>query len=332
MRRAVVFIGGSRDIATALQLAVSGNVHALARAGVVVPKAGRRAKGQSGVSHQKLSAPGGPDWGALERELADAGGETVLLVVPALLRMGGATTKQRAVVKRLQGLADEVCVVSVVADQLTLINEYYVHHVATWRTSARLEDLFSKLFHNDVFVHERLLRPWYEDSPVRYVALPYQTYVDGNPVQVVLRAAGVSVPEMPPPEAGVLTLGSVGVEANRLLSTYLRAEIPDFRPDAKPVVEASRAALVRADKLGWCADDFWGWTPRAANMTLARFDASNHRFARAVWSTDWPLAYPLGRASTQLDFLDLDVPVVDQVHQYVVTMARRTGVAMGVHT
>lgn len=328
LRRAVVFIGGSRDIATALQLAVWGNVRTLARAGVVVPKAGRRAKGQNGVSHQKLAVPGGLEWEALENELVGSSGETVLLVIPALLRMGGATARHRAVVDLLHTLADEVYVVSVVADQLTLINEYYLHHVATWRTSARLENVVSRLFHNEVFVHERLLRPWYEEASVRYVAVPYNRYVEGNPLRVVLEAVGVTAPQTPPAESGAVTLGAVGVEANRLLSTYLQAELPDFRPDAKPVAEASRAALVRVESLGWCADDFWGWTPRAANKTLGRFDASNHRFARTVWGTDWPLAYPLERPSTQVDFLDLDVQVVDQVHEYVVTTARRISTAL----
>jgi hypothetical protein len=323
VRRAVVFIGGSRDIATSLQRAVTGNVRGLARAGVVVPKAGRRATNRGGISHQKLATPGGPDWQSLQQELGDASGETVLLVIPALLRMGGATARHRAVVAQLNAVAEEVHVVSVVADQLTLINEYYVHHVSTWRTSARLEAMVSKLFHNEVFVHERLLRPWYEEADVRYVAVPYARYAAGNPLQVVLQAAGVSMPDPPGPTPGAVTLGPVGVEANRLLATYLRAVVPDFRPDARPVAGASRAALSRAEKLGWCADEFWGWTPRAVTKVLGRFDASNHRFARTVWGTDWPLAYPVERAGTQLDFLDLEVPVIDAIHDYVVSTAGR---------
>jgi hypothetical protein len=329
MRRAVVFIGGSRDIATVLQRAVTGNVRSLARAGVVVPKAGRRATNRGGLSHQKLASPGGPEWESLDQELSEASEDTVLLIIPALLRMGGATARHRAVVAQLNAVADEVFVVSVVADQLTLINEYYLHHVATWRTSARLENLVSKLFHNEVFVHERLLRPWYEETAVRYVAVPHDEYVEANPVQVVLRAAGVAWPDPQGPIPRALTLGSVGVEANRLLSTYLRAEIPEFRPDAQPVAAASRAALSRVEKVGWCADEFWGWTSRAAGKVLGRFDASNHRFARTVWGTDWPLAYPLDRAGTQLDFLDLEVPVIDQVHRYVVSMASRLAAELG---
>jgi hypothetical protein len=322
VRRAVVFIGGSRDIATALQRAITGNVRGLARAGIFVPKAGRRSTTLNGISHQRLAAPGGPEWQDLEVELSGATEDTVLLVIPALLRMGGAVARHRAVVDQLNALADEVEVVSVVADQLTLINEYYLHHVATWRTSARLENLVSKLFHNEVFVHERLLRPWYEEAAVRYLAIPHNEFA-GDPLQAVLQSVGVSWPADPGPIVGPVTLGPVGVEANRLLATYLRAEVPDFRPDARPVVAASRAGLSRVEKLGWCVDDFWGWTPRATKKVLGRFDASNHRFAKAVWGTDWPLAYPLERPGNQVDFLDLDIQTIDQVHHYVVSMAGR---------
>lgn len=323
MRRAVVFIGGSRDIATTLQLAVAANVRSLARDGILVPASGRRGSGRGGMLHQRLTAPGGPDWAALAQELRETDAGTVLLVVPGLLRMGGATARHRAIVEQLHELADEVHVVSVVADQLTLINEYYLHHVATWRASSRLDAMVGKLFHNEVFVHERLLRPWYEQSSVRYVAVPHNVYAGGDPIQVVLAAAGVELRTAPPPVAPGLTLGSVGVEANRLLATYLRAEVPDFRPDEKPVVAASRVALARAERLGWCADAFWGWTPRAATKALGRFDASNHRFAKAVWGTDWPLAYPLERESTQADFLDLDIQTVDAIHHYVMSTAAR---------
>ena len=310
-------------MASALKHAVSSNIRTLARAGVVVPRAGRRESNLNGLSHQRIATMGAPGWRALESEIGEASGDTVLLVVPALLRMGGATARHRAVVSQLSALADEVCVVSVVADQLTLINEYYLHHVATWRTSARLENLVPRIFHNEIFVHERLLRPWYDEGSVRFVAVPLSEYVAGNPLQVVLRAAGVDVSDPVASAPALPTLGSVGVEANRLLATYLRAEIPGFKPDAPAVAAASRSGLTRAEKLGWCADEFWGWTPRAAKKALARFDASNHRFARAVWSTDWPEAYPLERACTQADFLDLDVQVVDQVQRYVVGMAGR---------
>lgn len=326
MRRVVVFVGGSRDIAGALQRTVPACLDGLTRAGVVVPTAGRRTSSFNGLSHQRLAAMGEPGWAALRRELTDSDGHTALLIVPALLRTGGATARQRAVVAQLTAIADEVSVVSVVADQLTLINDYYLHHVTTWRTSGRLDSVAPRLFHNEVFVHEKLLRPWYEDASVRYVAVPLPDYRAGNPVRVVLQAAGATLPDdvASSPAVRVPTLGSVGVEANRLLATYLRAELPGFQPDSSTVAAVSRSGLERAAKLGWCADEFWGWTRRTATKALGRFDASNHRFAKAVWGTDWPLPYPLDRPCSRVDFLDLDAEVTDQVQRYVVGMAART--------
>lgn len=325
MRRVVVFVGGSHYIAAALQRTVPACLDGLSRAGVVVPTTGRRTSAANGLSHQRLAAMGEPGWAALRSELAESEANTVLLIVPALLRTGRAAARQRAVVAQLSALADEVRVVSVVADQLTLINDYYLHHVATWRTSGRLDTLAARLIHNEGFVHERLLRPWYQDAAVRYTAVPLPEYLAVHPVRAVLGAAGVELPAdvAASPVAPAWTLGAVGVEANRLLSTYLRAEIPGFQPDASALVAASHSGLARADKAGWCADEFWGWTRRSAKKARARFDASNDRFARAVWGTDWPLPYPLDRPCTQLDFLDLDAEVIDQVQRYVVSMVAR---------
>lgn len=331
MRRVVVFVGGSRDIAGALQRTLPACLDRLSRVGVVVPTSGRRTSASNGLSHQRLAAVGEPEWAALRNELTESAGHTALLVVPALLRTGGATARQRAVVARLTAIAEEVNVVSVVGDQLTLINDYYLHHVATWRTSGRLDNLASRLFHNEVFVHERLLRSWYEEASVRYAAVPLPDYSAGNPVRVVLQAVGVDLPDdvATSPPVRVPTLGSVGVEANRLLATYLRAKLPGFQPDSSAAAAVSRSGLTRAAKLGWCADEFWGWTTRTATKAVARFEASNDRFAHVVWGTDWPLPYPVDRPCTQVDFLDLDAEVIDQVQRYVVSMAARTARHLG---
>ncbi len=105
------------------------------------------------------------------------------------------------------------------------------------------------------------------------------------------------------------------------LPTYIRAEIPGFTADDDGVAAARRAGLARAEKLGWCADPFWGWTAAAAERAIGHFDAANHRFARTVWGTDWTLGYPIERRSTRVDFLDLDFQLVDQVQRYIVALA-----------
>lgn len=313
----VVFIGGSRDIAAAVQRALPSSVMALARSGVVIPKTGRRHYKGNGFTHQKLATGGAAMWNELTTELRGSNAQTVLLVVPALLKLSSGE-ERRPLVKRLRSLGDDVCVVSVVSDQLTLINESYLQQVATWRISRRLDKQATRMLNGDTFLHETLLRPWYENEALRFAAVPAPDFAEVHPVTAALRAAGVEAPDLElVPTPGEHKLGPIGVEANRLLATYLRTEIPDFKPEGRATV-VNNAALVRADKLGWCGNDFWGWTPKSAAKALARYDASNHRFARAVWGTDWPLPYPLGRPSTQVDFLDLDAPTVDQVYRYVV--------------
>lgn len=323
MQRVVVFMGGSSDAVAAMQHSLPGNVKVLARAGVLVPGSGRSGNKTTGFSHQPLGSRSGAAWAALRAELRSADDCTVLLFIPTMLRIGTIPDRRREILRRLSSLSARVTLVSVVDEQLSMINDYYLGRVATWRISRRLDGSVGRLVDNDAFVHETLLRPWYDQRGVSYAALPTAAFDGGHPVTTVLSAAGVDVDvELPRPVVPDLPkLGSTGVEANRLLATYLRAEIPGFKPDDDGVAAASLSGLARAQKLGWCDDSFWGWTPRAVEKALARFDASNQRFARAVWGTDWQLPYPLDRQCTQGNVLDLDFPVVDQVHRYVMSMA-----------
>lgn len=316
-------MGGSRDVVAAVQHSLPGSIRALTEHGVLVPKSGRSGNQAAGFSHHPLVGRSGAGWGALHAEVRASDAETVLLVIPSLLRIGRSTARRVQVLRQLSSLAEAVRLVSVVGEQLSTINDFYLSRVATWRISRRLDASVSRLLDNEAFVHETLLRPWYEQDPARYVAVPTPVFAAHHPVGAVLSAAGVDldgalprvvIPDLP-------KLGSVGVEANRLLATYLRAEIPGFRADDEGVAAASLSGLSRAQKLGWCSDRFWGWTPVAAEKALDRFDASNQRFANAIWGTAWTVPYPVERPCTQAEFLDLDFPVVDQVQRYVMSMA-----------
>lgn len=313
-------MGGSRDIVSALQLALADALPTLAEAGVLVPAAGRASTGRGGVSHKGLADTAASDWSDLNAEIAASDADTVLLVVPAWLRMVDEAARQRAVVERLHTVADQIIVISVVGDQLTLINEHYRHQVAVWRVSGRLASLAPRFLNNQLFAHEQLLRPWYEQDMVTYVAVPYHEYTAGNPLEVVLQAAGVPLADPLGQSPAPLVLGPVGVEANRLLATYLRSRVNDFASDAKPVIAASRTGLARAEKQGWCVRRFWGWTRETAEETVDHFDAGNQEFAQAVWGTGWH-NYPLNRKCRQLDLLDLDGEVIDRVVQYVTSMS-----------
>lgn len=317
MPRVVVFIGGSRDIAATVQRALPDSVAKLSQAGVVIPRAGRRYYKGNGFIHQKLPNGGDAGWDDLTTELRNSPAHTVLLVVPGLLKLS-SSDQRRAIIRRLKKIGTDVCVVSVVTDQLTLINESYLQLIATWRISRRLDKQLSRMLNSEIFLHETMLRPWYESAKVRYAAIAAPDYAEAHPVTAVLHAAGVETPELElTTPIGERKLGPVGVEANRLLATYLRADIENFKLDGSATV-VNRAAMERSDTLGWLGNDFWGWTPKSATKAVAMYDASNHRFAKAVWGTDWPIPYPLEWPSNQIDFLDLDPPTVDQIYRYVV--------------
>lgn len=318
-------MGGSRDVVAAVQQSLPSSMTALSSAGVLVPRSGRNGNKTVGFSHQPLVRRSSAGWSALGGEARGSDAETVLLLLPGMLRIGGSTARRLGVLRQLSSVAEDVVLVSVVGDQLTMINDYYLSRVATWRLSRRLETSALRLLDNDAFVHETSLRPWYQSGSPSYRALPLPTFLSDHPVRAVLAAAGVEIGvELPRAVAPDLPkLGSVGVEANRLLATYLKAAIPGFRYDDEGVATATTAGLSRAHKLGWCDDRFWGWTPRSVERALARFDGSNHRFAQAVWGTAWTLPYPVERPCTQLDFQDLDFAVTDQVHRYVMGMANK---------
>lgn len=323
MRQAVVFIGGSRDSSLLLQRTIAENLRLLNRSNVVVPKAARRSSKVNGLSHQRLAGDNADDWSALADELSESDATTALLVIPNLLKLSKHPARAQQAVERLSSIADQVTVVSVIADQLTMINDYYLNHVATWRTSARLTKIAPKLLDNEAFVHERALRPWYSAKDLQYRALTAPEYADGNALEVVLRAAGITLPDALAYPDEPVVLGPVGVEANRLLATSLRADIAGFGPDTHAVASASRAGLARAQRHGWCEGEFWGWTARVAGKAIARFAPSNERFAAAVWGTGWPLPYPDLRPNTQVDLLDLEPETIERILQYVAAMTTR---------
>ena len=324
MGRIVVFMGGSREAMAMVQRGLAGARDDLARAGVVVPSAGRRSHEANSVAHLALGGGSSKAWSDLDAELQAGGADTALLVMPGLLRLERADPRRTEIATRLAALGSDLCFVSVIGDQLTMINSFYLHQVLTWRVSSRLEPFARRQRTNLQLRYDTLLEPWYDEGPGRYAPLPLTDLDVQHPVAAILRAAGATL------ERGLdvsdvsrpTRLGPVGVEANRLLGAYIRAVFSSLETERQQLA-ATRTALLRAEKLGWCAEAFWGWTPAAAAEAVAHVDPSNQRFARAVWGTDWPLAYPLDREGNQQDFLDLDLKTVDQVHRYVMSIAEK---------
>lgn len=323
MPRVVVFLGGTRTSCADVQLAVAASRDQLAAMGVAVPATGSRTSRHHGLSHGGLQRPDAAVWLSLKQEIEQSNGDVALLIAPALLQT--APDDQPVLGDLLRSLGSDVALVAVVDEQLTVVNDRYRQLVAGWQVSKRLAQLASSMLRHSSLDLDATLRPWYTQRSLSFAAIPASELRGGNPLVPVLSAVGIEVPQeltatpmRPPPR-----LGRIGVEANRLLTGYLRASDPGFKPGRMQTMAASRSALVRAQQLGWCRDDFWGWTTRPAGEAVARFDAGNHRFARAVWGTDWTIPYPLERACSQTDILDLGVHVIDAIYEFVNDTADR---------
>lgn len=326
MARLVVFMGGSRDIVTSTQRALAPALAGLAAQGVLVPRAGRTTIDDTAISHQALLAETDADqaWRALGDELAHSDAECVLLLLPGLARPGEIEELHREAVERLLAVTSDVRLVTVVTDQLTLMNEAYLALVGAWRTTARLTDLLPQMLESGLFDHQSMLGPWLDEMRLSFTAVRRDALRRADPIGELLGAAGVAVTgPTGSAQATEPPLGPIAVEANRLLTGYLRASLPGLTPADPSVVELVAGVAERALRNGWSDVAFWGFDPRTAAETAARFDEGNARFARAAWDADWPSAAPVDRPCTAVDLLDLEPSVVEQIHRYVVSMTDR---------
>ncbi len=256
--RIVVFMGGSREAMAMVQRGLAGARDDLARAGVVVPSAGRRSHEANSVAHLALGGGSSKAWSDLDAELQAGGADTALLVMPGLLRLERADPRRTEIATRLAALGSDLCFVSVISDQLTMINSFYLHQVLTWRVSSRLEPFARRQRTNLQLRYDTLLEPWYDEGPGRYAPLPLTDLDVQHPVAAILRAAGATL------ERGLdvsdvsrpTRLGPVGVEANRLLGAYIRAVFSSLEterqswPPPAPRCCEQRSWVVRGGVLG----------------------------------------------------------------------------------
>lgn len=320
MGQLLVFMGGSREIVTTTQRALWRSLDALARQRVLVPQAGRSSADPRQISHQLLLADDGGDvaWGRLHDEVESGDADTVLLVLPGLVQPRDSDERHRLLVDRLTAVASDVVLVTVVADQLTLMNDAYVALVGAWRTASRLAATVPQMLQSGLFDHEQLLRPWLGEEKLTCTAIPWQRLRRNDPVACLLDSIGVAYePVGRTGEEDAPPLGPIAVEANRLLTAYLRGAMPDLSPADPAVLTVGATVAQRASRNGWSNTAFWGFDATLAGETIERFRAGNDRFARAVWDSDWMLGYPVDRACTAVDMLDLEPAVVEQIHRYV---------------
>ena len=211
-------------------------------------------------------------------------------------------------------------------DQLSQINSFYAQRVKMLEDVDAFPPHAAGVLRRGEADLERLVGRWYRADDVDLVAAPFSAVADPNPLVAFLRAAQSAVPEedlVASPDPVNITLGPIAVEAIRLLRTYLRGLNRSLSDDDPAVRRLHRIAARRAQELGWCDEAFWGWPPALAARAAEELSASNERFAQAVWGTPWPMPFPMDRPLARAHLLALPSERLDQVHEFVVDLAKR---------
>jgi hypothetical protein len=331
----VVHVGPPKTATTYIQRGLFANSDLLARHGVYLPKAARLELEPNAVCHHHLawelldsprfrSDIGG--WDALAVELSGVDAETVLLSSEVMSRHLPTPGFGHRLDQRLRSLGLPITVVYVVRDQLSQINSFYAQQVKMLEDVDAFPPHAAGVLRRGEADLERQVGRWYQADDLDFVAVPFSAISEPNPLVAVLRAARIAVPEaelVASPDPVNITLGPVAVEAIRLLRTYLRGLNRSLSDDDPAVRRLHRVAARRAQELGWCDEAFWGWPPALAARAAEELSASNERFAHAVWGTAWPLPLPVERPLARAHLLALPSERLDQVHEFVVELAKR---------
>lgn len=335
MARVVVHVGPPKTATTSLQRGLFTNTDLLRQHGVYLPLAARLEFEPNAVCHHHLaweltgSARFRPDiggWDALRAELAGIDAETVLLSSEELSRAVLVDGVGDRLHEQLLSLGREVTIVYVVRDQLSQVNSFYAQQVKMLENvDAFGPHVTGVLRRGDVDL-ERHAGRWYRDPQLDFVAVPFTALEAADPLVTVLRATRIDVPLgeiVTSPEQVNITLGPIAVEAIRLLRVYLQGLNRSLSDDDPAVRKLHRIAARRAKEAGWCDDAYWGWPPPLAARAAEQLAASNERFARAVWSSSWPMPLPVDRSPSKVQLLKLPAGELDQVHEFVIAMAKR---------
>ncbi len=336
MKRLVVHVGPPKTATTYIQHALFANTDALARHGVYLPRTGRNELSPTSVCHHHLAwelmdSPrfrediGG--WDALAAEISDVDAETVLLSSEVLSR-GTLFTRGigDALQERLLASSRAVTVVYAVRDQLSSMNSAYGQRVKELGPVLDFADhAAAALEAGDADLMRQTAR-WYDSTSIDFVAIPFPTLVESDPLLALLNAAHIDIPAgdlTTTGEPSNITLGPVAVAAFRLLRHYLEGLNPAMTYDDKAVRELHRIAARAAKAAGWCEEPFWGWTPDLAADAVERLAESNERFAQAVWGTSWPLEMPDRPQAIVATPLDLRGRGLPKVQDFVAAMGKQ---------
>lgn len=335
IERIVIHAGGPKTATTFIQRGLQSNRDLLGELGVYLPTTGRLELEPHAVCHHHLawglinpqsyrtSAQG---WSALAEELSGVDAPVVILSSEAFSRVASISGGASLVTNAARGLCDSVTIAYFVRNQLSLMNSLYGQRVKSFRMVESFDYHTDTFRGRPLFDYEALLKPWYSDDSLRFHAVPFTGSRDVDPLEDLLRAAGLDL------EGRVLvheaddvnsSLGPVGIEAARLLGSYLRGMFEDFDSEEVAAKKLYRVSSSRARGNGWCDESFWGWTPQTAEETVEYFSAANTRFANDVWGTDWTIPMPVDEGTSARRLLDLDPQTIERIQRYVFMLAHR---------
>lgn len=335
VERILIHAGAPKTATTFIQRGLQSNRDLLADLGVYLPVTGRLELEPNAVCHHHLawalispeSYRGSPlGWEALAEELSSAEAPVVVLSSEAFSRVASKDGGAALVAEAARELCPSVTIAYFVRNQLSLMNSLYGQRVKSLRMVESFDYHTDNFRSRRLFDYEALLKPWYTDGAVRLEAVPFTGSRDVDPLAELLHVAGIDIGE------GVLeheaddvnsSLGPVGIEAARLLGSYLRGVYPDFDSEEMAAKRLYRLSSSRAQSNGWCDESFWGWTAQTAEETVEFFSAANARFAQDVWGTEWTIPMPVDQETSAARLLDLDPPTIERVQRFVFSLANR---------
>ncbi len=333
MKRIIVHIGVQQSGSRLVPKGLFTNADLLAEHGVLVPMTARHKLSPIAVRHHLLAWSFDPDgdhpydaavWDTLRAEIDAAPADTVLLSSALLAGVAADERTGPLLHDRLRSLSDNVTVALVVREQLGLLNSLYCQGVRFLELTCDFDTYLRDSPDLTICSPAEAFRPWYDGSDVEFLAMPADPADDSDQLGALLSLCRIDVPAdglVPYESSERQELGAVGVEATRLLGTYLRGRFPDFRPGEPAARRLRRKAATAAERLGWCTDDFWGWRPQQAADAADRFAASSQQFARQVWHGDWSVEAPVDRERNVADLVELDPLSINRTHHYLVQMA-----------
>jgi hypothetical protein len=331
----LIHAGAPKTATTFIQRGLQSNTDLLAGKGVYLPKTGRLELEPNAVCHHHLAwalmSPGryagsANGWQALAEELSTVDAPTVILSSEAFSRVASRAGGAELVEHAAKQICPSVTIAYFVRNQLSLINSLYGQRVKSLRF-VQTFDYHTKHYRGRrLFNYRELLAPWYENGSVGFAAVPFTGSRDVDPLVALLDVAGIDLggAELVHEKEEVnSSLGPVGIEAARLLGSYLRGLFPDFDSEELASKKLYRLSSSRAQHNGWCDESFWGWTPETAAQTVDYFAESNSTFAQGVWGHDWDIEMPVDKATSAVRLLDLDPPTIERIHRYVFSLADR---------